>query len=380
MGRAERIIVCGRVQDMRTLVVNAGSSSLKLSALDSGRLIASTTVEGWQGAGHLDPLREFLQTCETIDAVGHRVVHGGPRHTEAAIVDDELIDYLSSIEHLAPLHQPRALAGIEATGQLLPDTPAVACFDTTFHATLPEAARTYALPRGWNEQWNLRRYGFHGLSHAHAVRRGAELIGQDPAHLRIVSAHLGAGASLAAVRNGTSVDTTMGFTPLAGLVMSSRPGTLDPGLLLWLLEHAQVPATVLADVLEHHAGLKGLSGTSGDMREVLAQRDDGDPDSALAFDVYLHRLCRELAAMTAATGGLDLLVMTGGVGEHSAPVRRAVAESLPHLGLSVDTDRNESATGDADITAAGATARTVVVTAREDLEIHSQLEDLLARN
>ena len=357
---------------MRVLVVNAGSSSLKLARLDAdGAVTAATTVEHWEGEGRLEPLAAFLTECGPVDAVGHRVVHGGPRHTGPAPVDDMLVSYLYSISHLAPLHNPRALAGVRAVRDLLPDVPAVACFDTTFHATLPPAAHTYALPREWNERWGLRRYGFHGLSHAYAVRRGAELAGRPVQ--RIISCHLGAGASLTAVRDGVAVDTTMGFTPLAGLVMNTRPGTLDPGLLLWLLEHGHVPEVELGDVLEHHSGLKGLSGTSGDLREVLAGRAGGDAACALAFDVYLHRLARETAAMTAATGGLDLLVLTGGVGEHAWQVRAALAEALPHLGLAVDADLNRAATGDADISAVGAAVRTVVVTAREDLEIRRQV-------
>ncbi len=365
---------------MRLLVVNAGSSSLKLAVLEpGGDVVAATTVQSWDGDRHLAPLEEFLAGAGPVDAVGHRVVHGGPRHTGPVLVDELVVSYLWSVSHLAPLHNPRALAGIAAAGALLPDVPSVACFDTTFHATLPPAAATYAVPREWNQRWGLRRYGFHGLSHAWAARRGAELVGRPVEELRIVSCHLGAGASLAAVREGISVDTTMGFTPLAGLVMNTRPGTLDPGLLLWLLEHGHVPPAELADVLEHHSGLKGLSGTSGDLREVLAGRDDGDADCALAADVYLHRLTREIAAMTASTGGLDLLVMTGGVGEHAAPVRAAVGAALGHLGLAVDPARNDAVTGDADVTAEGAAARTVVVTSREDLEIQRQVGALLGR-
>lgn len=363
---------------MRVLVVNAGSSSLKLARLDDeGAATASTTVERWRGEGDLAPLTEFLGSCGEVDAVGHRVVHGGPRHTGPVVVDDVLVAYLYSIAHLAPLHQPRALAGVRSVRDLLPGVPAVACFDTGFHASLPPAAATYALPHEWNERWGLRRYGFHGLSHAHAVRRGAELAGRPAEDLRIVSCHLGAGASLAAVRGGVSVDTTMGFTPLAGLVMGTRPGTLDPGLLLWLMEHGHVPEPELADVLEHHSGLKGLSGTDGDLRDVVAGRAAGDARCTLAFEVYLHRLVREIAAMTAATGGLDLLVFTGGAGEHSWQVREAAAGSLGHLGVAVDPEANRATTADADITANGAAARTVVVTAREDLEIARQVSELL---
>jgi acetate kinase len=361
------------------LVVNAGSSSLKLARLDAGGgVTAATTVEQWQGEGHLEPLAAFLADAGPVEAVGHRVVHGGPRYTGPVRVDDDVIGYLDSIGSLAPLHNPRALAGIRSVGELLPGVPAVACFDTTFHATLPPAARTYAVPREWNERWGLRRYGFHGLSHAYAVRRGAELAGLPADDLRIVTAHLGAGASLAAVRNGISVDTTMGFTPLAGLVMNTRPGTLDPGLLLWLLRQGAVPPDELGDVLEHRSGLKGLSATSGDLREVLAGRAAGDAACTLAFDVYLHRLARETAAMTAATGGLDLLVLTGGVGEHAWPVRAELAAALAHLGLAVDDELNRATTADADITATGAMVRTVVLTAREDLEIRRQVHEVLA--
>jgi acetate kinase len=363
---------------VRVLVVNAGSSSLKLTVLDdAGEVSAARTLERWQGEGDAEPVAAFLRGCGPVDAVGHRVVHGGPQHTAATLLEPVLVSHLWSISHLAPLHNPRALHGVRAVEQVLPEVPQVACFDTGFHATLPPEAATYAVPREWNERWQLRRYGFHGLSHAHAVRRGAELVGRDPADLRIVSCHLGAGASLAAVRDGVSVDTTMGFTPLAGLVMNTRPGTVDPGMLLWLLEHGGVPEPELADVLEHHAGLKGLTGTSGDLRDVLAGRDAGDGDCALAFDVYLHRLAREIAAMAAATGGLDLLVMTGGVGEHSWQVRAGVAERLSWLGVALDDGRNRAATADGEITAEGAEVRTLVVTAREDLEIRRQVLDVL---
>ncbi|MGY1753404.1 acetate/propionate family kinase [Blastococcus sp. SYSU D01042] len=364
---------------MNVLVVNAGSSSLKLTRLDDdGSATAATTVQRWRGEGDLQPLEDFLAACGPVDAVGHRIVHGGARHRDPVVVDDVLVAYLYSVSHLAPLHQPRALAGVRSVRELLPDVPAVACFDTGFHATMPAAAATYPLPAEWNERWGLRRYGFHGLSHAYAARRGAELVGREVADLRTVTCHLGAGASLAAVVGGRSVDTTMGFTPLAGLVMNTRPGTLDPGLVLWLLEHGGVPLAELTDVLEHHSGLKGLSGTDGDLRDVLAGRAAGDPACVLAFDVYRHRLVREAAALTAATGGLDLLVVTGGVGEHSWEVRQALADGLAHLGVAVEGERNRCASTDADISEPGGPVRTVVVTAREDLEIRRHVLDVLS--
>jgi acetate kinase len=353
---------------VRVLVVNAGSSSLKLQVVEDGERLSWTTVEDWAGSGHLDPVETFLAEAGSLDAVGHRVVHGGATYHHAARVDDELLDYLDATIDLAPLHNPRSVAGIREVARLLPDLPAVACFDTAFHADLPPAARTYALPREWNRRWALRRYGFHGLSHAYAVRRGAEMAGVPVAGTRMVTAHLGAGASLAAIRDGRSVDTTMGFTPLAGLVMATRSGSLDPGLVMWLVQHAGLAPDELNGALEQRSGLVGLTG-SGDLRDVLAARAAGDPDAALGFDVFVHRLVREAGAMAASAGGLDVLVLTGGVGEHAPAVRAALGDGLAHLGVAVDGPRNEAARGDADITAPGARVRTVVVTAGEDLEI-----------
>jgi len=368
----------GALTPERVLVVNAGSSSLKLSLLGPGPTpLAATTVQRWTGEQHLEPLVEFLSGAGQVDAVGHRVVHGGPDGTAPARLDDPLLDRLAALTELAPLHQPRALAGIRALARLLPAVPAVACYDTAFHATIPPSAATYALPRDWNERYHLRRYGFHGLSHAYASRRGAELVGAA-GPLRVVSCHLGAGASLAAVRDGISVDTTMGFTPLEGLVMATRSGSVDPGLLLWLLDGDRVDIAGLRDALEHRSGLAGLSGTSGDLRDVLAARADGDAAAALAYDVFVHRIARETAAMTVAAGGLDLLVFTGGIGEHSPDVRSSVATALAHLGVRLDEGRNQAADADAVVGAHGGPVATVVVTAREDLEIARQTRAALA--
>jgi acetate kinase len=343
---------------VRLLVVNAGSSSLKLRLLDAGDdTLAERTVEWPAGA-------EFPQAAldglPEPGAVAHRVVHGGETLRAATWIDDAVRAQLAELTELAPLHQPRALAAIDALGERLPGTPAAACFDTAFHATLPAAAATYALP----SDWPRRRYGFHGLSHAYASRRAAELLRRDG--LRLVTCHLGAGASLAAVAGGRSVDTTMGFTPMDGLVMASRPGAVDPGLLLWQLRHG-VDAEQLEDALEHRAGLTGLAGT-GDMRELLARDDDA---ARLAVDVYLHRLRAGIAAMAAAMGGLDALVFTGGVGEHAPAIRAAAVDGLGFLGVAVDPARNEAAHGDAAIG-----DRTLVVTAREDLEMARQVREL----
>ncbi len=336
---------------MRVLVVNAGSSSLKLRLLgDDDELLGTRDLAPGDDVGPaLDALGE-------TDAAGHRIVHGGERFHAPTVIDDEVAGALEELTALAPLHQPKSLEALAAVRAARPGLPEVACFDTAFHAGLPAAARTYALPAAWRERWPLRRYGFHGLSHAWASRRaGAGLV---------VTCHLGAGASLAAVSDGRCVDTTMGFTPLEGLVMATRSGSIDPGLLLWLLEHTGMTERELAEALEHESGLKGLSGT-GDMREVLAAAARGEPAATLALDVYLHRLRAGIAAMAAALGGLEALVFTGGVGERAPEVRAGAAEGLGFLGVAVDAERN--AAGAEEIGSGG--ARVLVVEAREDLEI-----------
>jgi acetate kinase len=291
-------------------------------------------------------------------------------------IDDDVVEALRALTELAPLHQPKSLDALEAVGGALPGVPAVACFDTAFHATLPAAAATYPLPRAWRERFPLRRYGFHGLSHAYAARRAAELLGRPAEGLRIVTCHLGAGASLAAIRDGASVDTTMGFTPLEGLCMATRSGSVDPGLVLWLIGRGGLGAEEVEHALEHESGLRGLAG-DGDMRAVEAEAQRGDGEARLALEVYLHRLRGAVAAMTAATGGLDALVFTGGVGERSPLVRGAAAAGLGFLGVAVDEERNRGAAPDAEIGAAGAAVRTLVIGAREDVEIARQVRATL---
>jgi acetate kinase len=358
------------------LVVNAGSASLKLRLLDgAGRMLATADVQRWHGAGHTEPIEQFAAGQHMVDAVGHRVVHGGAELTGPVLIDAAVRERLAGLTDLAPLHQPRSLAGIDAAAAALPGVPAVACFDTAFHAGLPDAAAVYALPASWRRRWGLRRYGFHGLSHAYAARRAAELVGRPLAELRTVVCHLGSGASLCAVHGGRSVDTTMGFTPLEGLVMATRCGTVDPGLPLWLLRHGKLGVAEVADALERESGLAGLAelpGGSGDLRDVRAAAERGSEPAALALRVFGHRLRREIAAMAAAMNGLDVLVFTGGIGEHDAAVRADTAAGLAFLGVHADGDRNRVARGDADISAADSPVRVLVVTAREDLEIAAQ--------
>src|SRR5262245_5815167 len=360
---------------MRVLVVNAGSSSLRLRLLAADdEVVDDRHLEDWDGAE--TGIAEWVDKLDGVDAIGHRVVHGGSMFRGATVVDDEVESGIESLTSLAPLHQPRALAGIRLTRQALSGVPSVACFDTAYHATLPDAAATYALPAPWREKWDLRRFGFHGLSHSYAARRVSDLLAPRPM-TRIVTCHLGAGASLCASKQGRSVDTTMGFTPLEGLVMATRSGSVDPGMLLWLEREGGLSVDELSEGLEHRAGLAGLSGTSGDMREVLDARDRGDQAARLAFDVYVHRVVGELARMVTSLGGVDAVAFTGGVGEHAAALRAVGMARFGSLALAVEADANANANADANLSALGATVATLVVTAREDLEIARQVREAL---
>ena len=363
---------------LTVLTVNAGSSSLKLRTVGADdALVAEEELPAAHGHVDAGALAAALGRLGAPDAVGHRIVHGGSRFRGPVRLDREVVSALRDLTPLAPLHQPAALDALDAVSAALPDVPAVACLDTAFHAGLPAAAATYALPDEWRRRHGLRRYGFHGLSHAYASRRAAELLDRPLGELRIVTCHLGAGASLTAVEGGRSVDTTMGFTPVEGLVMATRSGNVDPGLLLWLLERGGHEVGEVSDALEHRSGVRALAGTA-DMRAVLDRATAGADDAVLARDVYVHRLRALIAAMTAALGGLDALVFTGGVGENAAEVRRRAAAGLRFLGVAVDEDVNAGARPDADVTARGAAVRTLVVRAREDLEMAREVRVTLA--
>ncbi len=356
------------------LVVNAGSSSLKLRLLsEADAVLGSADLPAPRGAAEAARLEAAIGSLGQVGAVGHRIVHGGSMFTGPVLIDPDVRKRLESLSDLAPLHQPKSLAALDAVQAVLPGVPAVACFDTAFHATIGPAAATFALPEQWRERWTLRRYGFHGISHAYVSRRAAQLAG---APHRLVSCHLGAGASLAAVHDGRSVDTTMGFTPLDGLVMATRSGSVDPGLLMWLEEHAGTPPAELAATLEYRSGLFGLAGTA-DMREILARAAAGDQRAELAREVYLHRLRAGIAAMAATLGGLDALAFTGGVGENSAEIRSRAMAGLGFLGVREDAARNADGTGDREIGATGAPVRSLVIAAREDLEIARQVRQVL---
>ncbi|MDQ6783311.1 MAG: acetate/propionate family kinase [Actinomycetota bacterium] len=364
---------------MRVLVVNAGSSSTKLRVVDEDDQIGASADLGPPGEGLADQLRDFVADAGALDAAGHRVVHGGNLFTEAVIVDDAVRHHLDALSPLAPLHNPPALAAIDALRQQRPGLPTVVCFDTAFHADLPAEVTRIALPSEWMTRSGIRRYGFHGLSCAWATARAAELLGWPPMRHRLIVCHLGAGASVTAVVDGRSADTTMGFTPLEGLVMATRPGDVDPGAISRLLHH-EISLDELDHALEHRSGLAALSGeASGDMRALLKRRSNGDGHAGTAIGVYLHRLRAKIAAMAAATEGLDVLVFTGGVGENSSVIRTEACAGLGWLGVDLDGHANACAADDAVISSPAASVPTVVVHAREELVIAAACRHLLAK-
>ncbi len=363
---------------MRVLVLNAGSSSLKLSLVDGDdSVLADREFEAAEGKVDSAQLSTAIHEMQGVEAIGHRVVHGGPRYRESVRLDAEVVSYLVTITDLAPLHLPAALAGIAAARELLPRVPGVACLDTAFHSHMPAASSTYAIPARWREEFGITRYGFHGFSHSYAARRAAEMLGRPQSELRVVTCHLGSGASLAAVQGGRSVDTTMGFTPLEGLVMGTRSGTVDPGMILWLQRHAGIGEPELTEALDRAGGLKALADTA-DMREILKRMAGGDQQAQLAFDVYVHRLRASIAAMAAAMNGLDVLVFTGGVGENAAPVRAAAVAGLGFLGLEIGPIPTSSPGLDNDISAPAAKVPTLVIKSREDLEVAREVRRVLS--
>jgi acetate kinase len=361
------------------LVVNAGSSSLKLRQIGAGdELLAAADLPAVDrlADGELDAALERLRADSgaRAAAVGHRIVHGGAQFSAAVRIDPDVTAALRRLTDLAPLHQPKSLAALDVVTAALPGVPAVACFDTSFHSTMADSVYTYAVPREWQDRYGVRKYGFHGLSHAYCSARVAQIL--ERSGLRVITCHLGAGASLAAVVDGRCVDTTMGFTPLDGLVMATRSGAIDPGLVLWLEEHERLRPREIADALEHRSGLLGLAG-SADMRVVERQAAAGDARARLALAVYLHRLVTSIGAMAAAAGGVDALAFTGGVGERAPAIRAAVAERLDHLGIAIDEELNASAGSDLDVSSRSARARTLVITAREDLQIARETRRVL---
>ncbi|MBI2817671.1 MAG: acetate kinase [Acidobacteria bacterium] len=318
-----------------------------------------------------------LASASDVAVVGHRIVHGGRNLRSTARITPEVKAEIARAAEFAPEHNRLELEVIEAAEQLLgPQIPQVAVFDTAFHDTLPHAAKVYPGPYSWLDQ-GIERYGFHGISHQYVSRRGAEILGRDLASLRMITCHLGNGCSLAAIRNGRSVDTTMGFTPLEGLMMGTRSGSIDPGIIIYLLRHKHYGADDLDRILNEESGLKGVSGVSGDMRAVLSAISEGNQRAKLAFEVYAHSVARGIGAMLASLGGLDALVFTAGVGENCAPLRDLVCKRFDFAGVQCDDAKNNASPGDADIATADSPVRVLVIHTEEDWEIMRECWNLI---
>jgi len=370
----------------RVLVLNCGSSGLKWSLLAAGGALVDGGEAAWGGSAEAPEVpavptealvgtsgaaaravRAVVRRLPPFSVVGHRFVQGGAALRETVRIDPAVREELAVAAELDPLHMRPALAAVDALEDEAPHIPQVAVFDTTLHQTMPIAASTYALPHEWTDRWDLRRTGFHGLSVTWAIRRSAELLQAPPA--RLIVCHLGSGCSVTAVRDGRCVDTTMGFTPLEGLVMATRSGSIDPGLLLHLQIRHGLSARELFDALNTRSGLLGVSGISGDVRDVLAAADEGLARPLLAYGQFIRSIHLALGGMAAVLGGVDALVFTGGIGSHLARVRTDAAAGLQFAGVHLNEHANREANVDADIARHGAAVRVLVIRAREDLII-----------
>jgi len=403
---------------MKILVLNSGSSSQKSALYEIGDNLPSDPPsplwEGkieWNGddarfrlrtsAGALhdgaikvssraEAVEHLLSTlwngntravgsAAEIEVVGHRVVHGGPNYDEPTRLTAEVKAEIAKVSVFAPLHNRAELEGMAIVEKLLGAVPQVAVFDTGFHRTLPPYAFVYPGPYRWLEE-GIRRYGFHGINHQYCAERAAQLLRRDPSSLKVVTCHLGNGCSLAAIRAGKSVDTTMGFTPLEGLMMGTRSGSVDPGILTYLMRQHQLEPQWIDDLLNKESGLLGISGVSGDMREIVSLMKRGHSRAELAFDIFVHRLVAGIGSMVAVLRGMDALVFTAGIGENSPEVREAVCQSLTFLGLNLDVDANSNVSPDADIAGSTSAIRVLVIRAQEDWAIAKECARLMQKH
>ena len=402
---------------MKILVLNSGSSSHKVSLYDVGGALpenppvpvwegriewngnaATITARNWKGIArkeqrnNLSPewvLKDLLATpwngetrsiasAADIDVVGHRVVHGGPHFQDPIRISDDVYAAIGRLSHFAPLHIQFELEGMRIVQDLLGDVPQFAVFDTGFHGHMAAVAQTYPGPYEWFES-GIRKYGFHGINHQYCANRAAQLIRKQVESLKIVSCHLGNGCSVTGIREGRSVDTTMGFTPLDGLMMGTRSGSVDPGILIFLMRQYGLNADQIDDMLNKKSGLLGISGLSGDMRNILAGMHRGNERAKLAFDLYVHRLRTAIGGMAAVLGGLNVLLFTAGVGENSPEVRAEVCKGLEFLGVTVDLNRNNNPLLDADISSSDSHVRVLVIRAAEDWAIAKECWKLCRR-
>ncbi len=394
---------------MKIMLLNAGSSSLKASVLDTsdGAVVACGQADwkrenaryqfdGPEGmtsvihkieSGYSSAVQRFINDWEQArlrffptesspTAVGHRVVHGGPFSSSVRINADVRLR-IADLAELAPLHNPPSLETLEAAEAALPGVPHIAVFDTAFHSTMPPEMYTYPIPDEWTNHWGIRRFGFHGLSHAYSARRAAELLNRSDSALRLVICHLGHGCSATAVRDGRSVDTTMGFTPLEGLMMGTRSGSIDPGLLLYVMQRHDLKPEQLDSALNRNSGLLGVSGFSSDMRELLDAACAGHKKARLAIDMYCQRVRQAIGRLTVTLGGIDALVFTAGVGEHSAEIRDSISKGLECIGLEIDQEVNRTCQPDTDIATRDSVGRILIIKTREDLTMLREVINVL---
>jgi acetate kinase len=319
---------------------------------------------------------KVIDQLSEIDVVGHRVVHGGQDYRKSTVITEEVKQAIAQLATLAPAHNPAAVEGMTAIEESLGTVKQVAVFDTGFHATIPDAAAIYPGPYEWVEE-GIRRYGFHGISHQYCAQRAADILGKDLASLRLITCHLGNGCSLAAIKNGCSIDTTMGFTPLDGLMMGSRSGAIDPGILIYLLQHSNYSAERLDYVLNKASGLRGISGVSSDLPQVIEAIAQGNSRAQLAWDIYIHRLRSGIGSMLASLGGLDVLVFTAGVGEKASGIRQAACEAFEFIGLKIDPEKNNHKPVDVDIATSDSAVRVLVIHTQEDWAIAQQCWQIL---
>jgi acetate kinase len=393
---------------MDILLLNAGSSSLKATLMESrtGCAVASAHAD-WAGGkacyrftgingvihdeeihwrSHADAVRRLvydLHHVETIAirpdtklrAIGHRVVHGG-EFTSAVQITPPIRARIEELVEFAPLHNPPSLNVLVAAEEAFPDVPQIAVFDTSFHTTMPPEAYTYPVPQKWTNEWGIRRYGFHGLSHDYCSRRAAELLGRPISELRLVICHLGHGCSVSAVAYGKCIDTSMGFTPLDGLMMATRSGSIDPAIITYVQQRHGLTPEQVDTILNRESGLLGVSGFTADMREIIEAINNDQPSAKLAFDIFTRRVRQTIGSFAVTMGGVDALVFTAGIGEHSAPVRETVCEGLECLGLVLHDEANHSCHPDADIATAESSGRILVIATREELSMFEAIRDV----
>lgn len=387
---------------MKILVINAGSSSLKYQFIDidtkqvlakglcerigiDGKL--TQKVSGKENFVRQDPMNNHadaikmviealtdqevgvISDMKEIDAVGHRVVHGGEIFSASVVIDDKVMDALEQCVELAPLHNPANIIGIEACAAIMPGVPQVAVFDTAFHQTMPKEAYMYALPYEMYTKHKIRRYGFHGTSHKYVSGRAAELLGKKPEELKIITLHLGNGSSITAVDGGKSVDTTMGFTPLAGVAMGTRCGDIDPAIVTYLMEKENLDAKGVNDLMNKQSGVFGISGLSSDFRDLESAAENGDEKAQLALDMFAYTVKRYVGAYAAVMGGVDAIVFTAGIGENTAMMRAMITEGLEFMGIKIDAEKNKVRGEEKDISADDATVKTLVIPTDEEMMI-----------